>query len=125
MRSKNNKQDTKELERSLREAARQNSSGRDALADEFVRRAEREGLLDVAYTEFDSPVGQLLLATTPRGLVRVTFPVEATEKVLEELAASVSPRVLESPAKLDECAAHWTSTSRGACATSTSPSTGS
>jgi methylated-DNA-[protein]-cysteine S-methyltransferase len=101
MRSKSDKQKTKDLERSLRDAARQNSSGGDALSQEFVRRAEREGLLDVAYAEVDSPVGRLLVAATPRGLVRVTFPIEAPEKVLEQLAASVSPRVLESPERLD------------------------
>jgi methylated-DNA-[protein]-cysteine S-methyltransferase len=102
MRSKSDKQKAKDLERSLRDAARQNSSGGDALAQEFVRRAEREGLLDVAYAEVDSPVGRLLVATTPRGLVRVSFPIESSEKVLEELAGSVSPRILESPTKLDE-----------------------
>jgi methylated-DNA-[protein]-cysteine S-methyltransferase len=102
MRSKSDKQKTKDLERSLRDAARQNSSGGDALAQAFVRRAEREGLLDVAYAEVDSPVGRLLVATTPRGLVRVSFPIESSEKVLEELAGSVSPRILESPTKLDE-----------------------
>ena len=91
-----------DVERSLRDAARQNSSGADALARELIRRADREGLLDVAYAEIDSPVGSLLLAATPRGLVRVTFPVEPHEKVLEQLAATISPRVLESPAKLDE-----------------------
>jgi methylated-DNA-[protein]-cysteine S-methyltransferase len=99
--SPKNGKTTKEIERSLRAAAQGNSGGGAALTEEFLRRADREGLLDVAYTEFDSPVGKLLLAATPRGLVRVTFPVEAPEKVLEQLAESVSPRVLESPAKLD------------------------
>ncbi|HEX4831046.1 MAG TPA: MGMT family protein [Trebonia sp.] len=35
------------------------------------RPADAEGLLDVAYTTVDSPVGTLLLAATPRGLVQV------------------------------------------------------
>jgi methylated-DNA-[protein]-cysteine S-methyltransferase len=90
------------LERTLRDAARRDSAGNEALAEEFLRRAEHEGLLDVAYAETDSPVGRLLLATTPRGLVRVSFPIEPPEKVLEELAGSVSPRILESPTKLDQ-----------------------
>jgi methylated-DNA-[protein]-cysteine S-methyltransferase len=90
------------LERTLRDAARRDSAGKEALAGEFIRRAEQEGLLDVAYAEIDSPVGRLLLATTPHGLVRVSFPIEPSEKVLEELAGSVSPRILESPTKLDE-----------------------
>ena len=91
-----------DLERLLRDAAEVNSGGGEALGQRFIRRAEEEGLLDVAYTEFDSPVGRLLLAATPRGLVRITFPVETPETVLEQLAESVSPRILESPAKLDD-----------------------
>jgi methylated-DNA-[protein]-cysteine S-methyltransferase len=101
MSPKSNKQKTEDIERSLRDAARSNSTGADALAQELIRRAGQEGLLDVAYAEIDTPVGRLLLASTPRGLVRITFPIETREKVLEELSASVSPRVLESPAKLD------------------------
>ncbi|MFN8216432.1 MAG: methylated-DNA--[protein]-cysteine S-methyltransferase [Solirubrobacterales bacterium] len=65
-------------------------------------RAAREGLLDVAYASADSPFGTLLLARTPRGLVRVGLPNQDVEAVLEELAERLSPRVLESPAALDE-----------------------
>jgi methylated-DNA-[protein]-cysteine S-methyltransferase len=93
---------TGDLERSLREAAKSNSAGSGVLAEEFVRRAESEGLLDVAYSEIDSPVGKLMVAATPRGLVRITFPVEEPETVLEQLASRVSPRILESPARLDD-----------------------
>jgi hypothetical protein len=32
--------------------------------------AEAAGLLDVAYATLDSPAGMLLVASTPRGLVR-------------------------------------------------------
>jgi methylated-DNA-[protein]-cysteine S-methyltransferase len=103
MRSKSKEQKAAaDIERSLRDTARQNSAGGDALAQELIHRAEQEGLLDVAYAETDSPVGRLLLATTPRGLVKVSFPIRPPEEVLEELAGSISPRVLESPAKLDE-----------------------
>jgi len=58
--------------------------------------ARRGGLLDVAVGSVDSPLGRLLVAVTPRGLVRIAYPGE--RDVLEELAASVSPRVLESAA---------------------------
>lgn len=64
--------------------------------------ASAEGLLDVAYTTTDSPFGTLLLATTPRGLVRVGMPDQGAEELLEDLALRVSPRVLEAPAQLDE-----------------------
>jgi methylated-DNA-[protein]-cysteine S-methyltransferase len=90
--------------RSLRDATRGNASGAqaEAAAAKFLRRAERDGLLDIAYTEVDTPVGRLLLAATPRGLVRITFPVESPETVLEQLATTVSPRILESPQRLDD-----------------------
>jgi methylated-DNA-[protein]-cysteine S-methyltransferase len=65
-----------------------------------ARQAEADGLLDVAWTLTDSPVGPLTLAATPAGLVRIAFGHE--DAVLEELADRVSPRVLESPARLDD-----------------------
>jgi methylated-DNA-[protein]-cysteine S-methyltransferase len=68
----------------------------------LVERAADEGLIDVAYTTMDSPFGSLLLASTPRGLVRVGLPNQDSDGLLEELASKVSPRVLEAPARLDE-----------------------
>lgn len=68
----------------------------------FVDRAEAEGLLEVAYATTDSPFGPLLLAATPRGIVRVNLPAYDPEETLEELAARISPRVLEAPARLDD-----------------------
>lgn len=65
-------------------------------------RVAAEGLLDVAYAIADSPFGPLLLATTPRGLVKVSLPTYGPEETLEELASQISPRVLEAPAQLDE-----------------------
>ncbi len=65
-------------------------------------RADAEGLLDVAYATMDSPFGPLLLATTPRGLVRVNLPAYDPGETLEELATQISPRVMEAPAKLDK-----------------------
>jgi methylated-DNA-[protein]-cysteine S-methyltransferase len=70
--------------------------------DRLREAAAAEGLLDVAYASADSPFGTLLLAQTPRGLVRVGLPNQDPETLLEELAAKVSPRVLEAPARLDE-----------------------
>ena len=59
-------------------------------------------MLDVAYTTADSPFGPLLLAATRRGVVRIGLPTQDGDALLEELAARVSPRVLEAPARLDE-----------------------
>ncbi|WGW12101.1 methylated-DNA--[protein]-cysteine S-methyltransferase [Saxibacter everestensis] len=59
------------------------------------------GLLDVAYTTIDSPVGELLLAATERGLVRVAYAREDHAAVLAKLADKVSPRILRAPRRLE------------------------
>lgn len=75
-----------------------------ALHERLAAAAERDGLLDVAYRTVDSPVGQLLLAATLDGVVRVAFESEGHDVVLEYLAANVSPRILRSPKRLDDTA---------------------
>ncbi|MBV9717121.1 MAG: methylated-DNA--[protein]-cysteine S-methyltransferase [Solirubrobacterales bacterium] len=75
---------------------------RAALPDVSARAASA-GLLDVAYAELDSAVGRLLLAATPRGLVRVAWvDFSGEDAVLAALAEKVSPRVLAAPRRLDE-----------------------
>jgi methylated-DNA-[protein]-cysteine S-methyltransferase len=66
--------------------------------------AAAAGLLDVAYATLDSPAGRLLLAATPRGLVRLAYldGGEEQDAVLEQLSRSVSPRILAAPRRLDE-----------------------
>jgi methylated-DNA-[protein]-cysteine S-methyltransferase len=72
-----------------------------AAQERFLRRAIEEGLVDVAYAPVDSPVGELVAAVTPRGLVRLAYEDGRGDAVLSELAARVSPRVIEAPARLD------------------------
>jgi methylated-DNA-[protein]-cysteine S-methyltransferase len=74
------------------------------LRDRLGLAAEAEGLLDVAYTTIDSPVGTLLLAATPQGLVRVAYDVENHDRVLSTLSHRISPRVLRAPRRLDAAA---------------------
>jgi methylated-DNA-[protein]-cysteine S-methyltransferase len=90
-----------DFERVLRHAADQQDRAA-AAAAAFAERAEREGLIDVAYATVDSPVGPLLVAGTKRGLVRVAFGEIPHDQVLVELSEDVSPRVLEAPAQLDQ-----------------------
>lgn len=66
--------------------------------------AQRDGLLDIAYHIIDSPVGPLLLAATDLGLIRVAYPREDHDAVLQQLANKVSPRILHAPARLDTAA---------------------
>jgi methylated-DNA-[protein]-cysteine S-methyltransferase len=65
---------------------------RDAAAD--------GGLLDAAYDFVDSPVGPLLVATSNRGLCRISYDAEP-ERELERLARDFGVRVLRSPKPID------------------------
>src|SRR5947199_2883488 len=73
-------------------------------APEIAPAAMAAGLVDVAYAVHDSPVGTLLLAATPRGLVRIAYLDAGGQEseVLEQLSAKLSPRILAAPRKLDE-----------------------
>ena len=65
----------------------------------FRDAAEREGLVDVAYDVAESPVGDLLVAATDRGLCRIAYRPEAA---LDELASDFGARVLRLPKRLDQ-----------------------
>jgi len=98
--------DEKELKRVLGGLAEPGDVNR--LAQATVERAGREGLIDVAYTTIDTPFGEMLVAQTDRGLIRVAFPhrkgtgTRDWEELLEEISEVVSPRILEAPARLDD-----------------------
>jgi methylated-DNA-[protein]-cysteine S-methyltransferase len=74
------------------------------LHDRLAAAAAQSGILDVAYRTLDTPLGTLLLAATEKGLVRVAYPREGHDQVLEQLAARISPRVLRAPSRLDPAA---------------------
>ena len=50
---------------------------------------------EVEYALVDSPVGALLLAATPAGLVRLAYALDGPQAALAELADQVSPRLVE------------------------------
>ena len=60
-----------DIEQQLREAALDLPADGPPVAE----RAAEEGLLDVAYASVDSPLGPLVVAATPKGLVRVSYRV--------------------------------------------------
>ena len=70
----------------------------------LVDDADRNGLLDLSYRTMDSPLGRLLLAATPDGLVRVAFERENHDAVLTELATAISPRILHASRVVDAVA---------------------
>ena len=88
-----------EIARTLKDSAPADASAE--LVSGLAERAAEAGVLDVAYAFVDSPLGELTVAGTPRGLVRVSFPSEPADAVVENLAERLSPRVLEAPARLD------------------------
>ena len=59
---------------------------------------------DVHYALIDTPVGRLVAARTERGLARLAYEDfnGGLDAVLEALAARISPRILEGPARLDD-----------------------
>ena len=65
-----------------------------------ISAADREGLVDVAIGTVESPVGDLFVAVTARGLVRLAFDPEQLRR-LDDLAARISPRVLEATSLVD------------------------
>ncbi|MHB8693682.1 MAG: methylated-DNA--[protein]-cysteine S-methyltransferase [Solirubrobacteraceae bacterium] len=96
-----------DLESQLRAAADQAAEGPLPELPELLdiaQAADGAGLLDVAYALTDSPLGQLLLASTPRGIVRISYldAGDDVEETLRKLAARISPRILRAPRKLDE-----------------------
>jgi methylated-DNA-[protein]-cysteine S-methyltransferase len=88
------------IEIALRGAAEGLSEVPPALKRQLAERADEEGLVDVAYTSVDSPLGPLTAAATPQGLVCLSYG-EPSDELLDELATKLSPRLLEAPGRLD------------------------
>ena len=74
------------------------------LRDRLAAQAQHAGILDVAYRTIDTPVGELLVAATERGVLRIAYSREGHDAVLESIADLVSPRVLRAPARLEDAA---------------------
>jgi methylated-DNA-[protein]-cysteine S-methyltransferase len=62
--------------------------------DRFRARAEESGAVDVAVSTTGSPVGELLLVVTPRGLLHVGFANEDRELEMRRIAQTISPRLV-------------------------------
>jgi methylated-DNA-[protein]-cysteine S-methyltransferase len=93
------------VERALRGGGTAHNRGNDPAAEaarRLARRAAEEGLADVVYAPLDSPFGELLLAATGRGLLRLAFPEENVDSVLERISQRVSPRIVEAPGQLEQ-----------------------
>ncbi len=65
----------------------------------FREAAATLGLIDVGFDVVDTPIGELLLAASDRGLAAISF--ETDEDRVERLARIAGPRVLRSPRSVD------------------------
>lgn len=91
------------LEEALRRAASAPAAeAAQAAAERFVAEASAGGAADVAYAIEPSPLGDLFVATSPRGLLEIHYEPLDIEHELERLAGRVSPRILRAPGRLDE-----------------------
>jgi methylated-DNA-[protein]-cysteine S-methyltransferase len=66
----------------------------------FREAAAAAGLLDVAYDLAETPIGTLLVATTERGLCRISYDPEP-DRELDRLARDYGTRVLRAAAPID------------------------
>jgi methylated-DNA-[protein]-cysteine S-methyltransferase len=68
------------------------------LDERFRLAASAAGLIDAAYDVTDSPVGELLVASTDRGLARISFQPDGA---VDDLARMFGVRVLRVPRRLE------------------------
>ena len=68
---------------------------------DLTDRADREGLVDVAFATVDSPFGTLVAAMTNKGLVRLALAPVRVDDVVAELSQRLSPRIFEMPSRVD------------------------
>jgi methylated-DNA-[protein]-cysteine S-methyltransferase len=66
----------------------------------FRQAAVRLGLVDVGFDVVDSPIGELFVAVSDRGLAEISYDTRVEEQ-LELLARIAGPRVLRAPRAVD------------------------
>lgn len=70
-------------------------------ASRFREAATDAALVDVALATMPSPVGELLVAVTSRGLAAVAYDDDSREELVERMARELSPRVVSSARPTD------------------------
>lgn len=91
-------------ERTLQPLIHSETAALQRLQARLATAAEQDGELDIGYQIIDSPLGSLLLAATPQGLLRVAYQRENHDQVLQSLAEAVSPRILRASHRLANAA---------------------
>ncbi len=92
-----------QIERALRQGApAHDPQAAAAAAQRVALAAGRDGVADLAYSVIPSPLGELAGVRSRRGLVCLHYRPERVDDLLERLASRLSPRIVESPARLDD-----------------------
>ena len=71
-----------------------------ALLDSVAAEAVREGLADALFTRVRTPIGDLLVVSGDRGIVRVGFHEDPEDYILADVAAGIGPRILRADREL-------------------------
>lgn len=82
------------VERLLRSGAEVTAPHWTAVRARFAARAFSGGLVDIAFEDHETPLGTMRVSATSTGIVRLILPAEDADRVLEDLAQTVSARIL-------------------------------
>lgn len=85
---------TAHFDSALRDLTEPSDAHLASLTERLGHEAVAAGLLDVVHTTVPSPIGSLLVAATPEGVVRIAFELEGFDAVLDDLASRVGPRIM-------------------------------
>lgn len=77
--------------------------------EKVANSAIEEGIADVVYSEFDTPLGRLLVARSGKGVCLIAYPGETQHALLGRLSTSLSPRIVLSHSALAQTEAVITS----------------
>ena len=78
------------------------SGGHTGAVNRFARRAIEDGSALVAYSAVESPIGDLTALVTPRGLLALAFETDDLDRIMESVAAKVSPRIVRTPSAIGQ-----------------------
>ncbi|CAN5301546.1 methylated-DNA--[protein]-cysteine S-methyltransferase [soil metagenome] len=62
--------------------------------EKVANSAIQEGIADIVYSEFDTPLGRLLVARSDKGVCLIAYPGESQHALLGRLSTSLSPRIV-------------------------------
>jgi methylated-DNA-[protein]-cysteine S-methyltransferase len=71
-----------------------------SLLESLAAEAVREGLADALYTRVPTRIGDLLVVSGDRGVLRVGFHEDSEDAILADAAAGIGPRILRADREL-------------------------